>query len=305
MPDWMAYVRQNLRLPTLQPGREAQIVEDLAQQLGESYQEALSSGISEREAYDRACRHISDWSELSEELAGRERARMPVLYRLAANASSRNSASSFGSFLYGAWRDVVYGLRTLRRNAAFTALAISTVAMGVAATVASFSVLYAALWRPMPYPRSQDLAAVSASNVKEGVVAGAASAADFYDWRAENKCFSAITAYTNWAFNLTGGDYPERINGALVSPDFFAVLQILPLQGRTFGPDEDEAGKSDVAVVSDRLWRRLFGTGQLKGQTVTLNGSKVTVIGTMPSGFAFPNKQIEIWIPLSLSPADR
>jgi putative ABC transport system permease protein len=304
-PDWKKYVRQHLNLPPLQPGSEAQIIEEIAQQLEDAYRDELAGGATEAESEERARQHISDWAQFSEEIASGEKARMPAVDRWHASAFNRSPDSHLGSFVDGLWRDFLLALRTLRRKPAFGALAIVTIALGVAATVTCFSLLYAALWAPMPYPRGQELVVVSESDAKGGVVAGAVSAANFYDWKAQSQCFSALAAYTSWAFNLTGTDQPERINGAIVSPDFFDALQILPLQGRTFRPDEDERGKSDVAIVSDRLWRRLFASADLADQTITLNGSKMTVIGIMPATFAYPTKQAEIWVPLSLAPADR
>lgn len=305
MPDWKKYVRNHLDLPPLQPGRESQIVEEIAQQLDDAYRDELAGGVTEVEAEERARQHISDWAQFSEEIAASKRGRMPAIDRWHANALSRSPDSYLGSFVDGLRRDVLFSLRTLSHRPAFATFAIATIALGVAATVTSFTVLYAALWAPTPYPRGQELVVVSESNAKEGVVTGAVSAANFYDWKTQSQCFSALAAYTNWAFNLTGTDQPERINGAIVSPDFFNALQILPLQGRTFRPDEDEVGKSDVAVVSDRLWQRLFPSAQIGDQTVTLNGSKMTVIGIMPAAFAYPSKQAELWVPLSLAPADR
>src|SRR3954468_11551659 len=303
--DWTRYVRQHLNLPPLHPGREAQIVEEIAQQLDDAYRDELDRGVPESEAEDRARQHISDWAQFSAEIAASERARMPAVDRWHATALSRNPNSHLGFLVDGIRRDAVLALRTLRHRPAFAILAVITIALGVAATVTSFSVLYAAFWAPLPYPHSQELVVLSESNTKEGVLSGAVSAANFYDWKAQSQCFSAIAAYSNWAFNLTGTEQPERINGAIVSPEFFAALGAQPLQGRTFRPDEDEAGKSDVAVLSDRLWRRLFASAPLAGQTITLNGSKITVIGIMPATFAYPSRQAEVWVPLSLSPADR
>jgi len=302
MTDWTDYVSKNLRLPPLQAGRECEIVEDVARQLEDAYQDALATGLSSEEAQVAACQHITDWDEFSRNIGERERARMLPVDRWAADAS----ACSVGNAWFGGLRtDLISAIRTLRRNPAFSLLAVSAIAIGVAATVVTFCVLYSALWKAVPYPRPQELLSVAESNPRDGVVAGAVSAANFYDWQAQNQCFSAIAAHADWNFNLTGVAEPERIHGELVSADFFSVLEAVPDQGRTFRPDEEDAGKSNVVVVSPRFWRRIFGADTLASQTVTLNGSKMAVVGIMPTGFAYPNKEVEIWVPLSLSPENR
>ena len=302
MTDWTDYVSKNLRLPALPPGRECEIVEDVARQLDDAYQDALAAGLSPQEGRAVACQHITDWDEFSRNIAERERSRMLRTDRWAADASARSVGNAwFGGF----WTDLISATRTLRRSPAFSLLATSTIAVGVAATVVTFSVLYSALWASLPYHRPQELVSLAESNPKDGVVAGAVSAANFYDWQAQNQCFSGMAAYSEWNFNLTGVTEPERIHGAIVSADFFSVLEATPDQGRIFRPDEEETGKSDVVVVSDRFWRRIFGTAALASQAVTLNGSKMAVVGIMPGGFTYPNKEVEIWVPLSLSLENR
>jgi len=305
MTDWTSHVRKNLRLPPLPPGRESQIVEDVARQLEDAYRDALSSGLGSEEADLAACQHITDWAEFSSNVAERERARMRGVDRWSADASTRLADAPSGSWFSGTRTDVISAIRTLRRSPAFSVLATSVITIGVAATVVTFSVLYSVLWKALPYPRPQELVSVAESNLRGGVVAGAVSAANFYDWQAQNQCFSGMAAYSDWNFNLTGVAEPERIHGTLVSAGFFSVLEATPEQGRTFRPDEDESGKSDVVVVSERFWRRSFGAAALANQTVVLNGSKLTVVGIMPAGFTYPNKDVEIWVPLSLSLEDR
>jgi putative ABC transport system permease protein len=204
------------------------------------------------------------------------------------------------------WRDLRYALRSLRRSPGFTAVAVVTLALGIGATVSIFSIVYVALLRPLPYPEPDRLVALSASNPKAGFLHGPASAADFYDWRAQNEVFSTVTAYSGWSLNLTEVPMPERLSAALVSPEFFSVLGVAPAQGRGFLAHEDQPDAASVAVVSDRLWTRLFGdSAALAGQTLTLNGSRTTIVGVMPAGFGFPSTSVELWVPLSLTPQNR
>src|SRR4051812_34293198 len=145
-PDWATYVRQHLRLPPLQPGREAQIVDEIAQQLDDAYRDELHRGTLEIEAEERARQHISDWPRFSAEIAAGERAAMPAVDRWYASALSCNPTSYLGFLVEGIRRDVLLALRTLRHRPALATLAIITISLGVAATVTSFTVLYAALW---------------------------------------------------------------------------------------------------------------------------------------------------------------
>lgn len=203
-------------------------------------------------------------------------------------------------------RDLRYALRSLRRSPGFTAVAVVTLALGIGATVSIFSIVYVALLRPLPYPEPDRLVALSASNPQAGFLHGPASAADFYDWRAQNEVFSGATAYSGWSLNLTEVPMPERLSAALVSPEFFSVLGVAPVQGRGFFAHEDQPDGPSVAVVGERLWKRLFGnSAALNGQTLTLNGSRTTIVGVMPAGFAFPSRTVELWVPLSLSPQNR
>jgi len=305
MPDWRQHVRFNLKLPDLHGSREAEIVDEIAQQLDEAYRDALADGLSEEEASKHSCQQIPDWTKLSKEISAREVGAMSRLERWETATPRNDSASVFEASIDGFRRDLFFAIRTLVRKPGFAILAICAIGLGIAATVTSFSVLQAAFLRPLPYPQAQDLVVITGLNQKENVTAGAVSAADFYDWRAQSECFLSMAAYSNWAFNLTGTIEPERIESALVSPEFFTTLQVQPLQGRTFRSDEDENGKSDVVIVSAGLWARIYGDSQLRDQAVTLNGTRMKVVGVVPNDFAFPTKEVEAWVPLALSPADR
>lgn len=202
------------------------------------------------------------------------------------------------------WRDLRFAARMLRKNPGFAATSAITLALGIGASTAIFSVVYGVLLRPLPYPSPGELMTVSEISSRNG--AGPVSAGNYYDWKNQNQVFTAMAHYANWPVNLTGQVEPEQLRAALVSPEFFSVLGIQAKQGRTFLPDEDQAGKDSVVVVSERLWKRLFGpSASLTGQTLTLNGSVSTVIGVAPAGFGFPASDIELWIPLAMNAANR
>ena len=202
-------------------------------------------------------------------------------------------------------QDAVYGSRLLRRTPGFTLAAVLTLALGIGASTAMFSILYSMLLRPLPYPQPEKLVSLAEKHIS-AASRGPVSAANFYDWKDQSRAFSGVAAYAGWSLNMTGTDTPERLKGALVSPELFDVLGVLPVRGRTFMPDEDQSAKSDVAVVSSKLWDRVFGPkAQLDGQSVVLNGTRTSIIGIMPADFAFPSREIEVWVPLSLSSQNR
>jgi putative ABC transport system permease protein len=205
------------------------------------------------------------------------------------------------------FQDLRYGLRQLRRNPGFTVAAVLTLALGIGSVTAIFGVMDALLLRPLPYPEGNQLVTLWQRNLQAGVPQGHVSAANFYDWQKQSHgSFVALTAFAPWPLNLSGAASPERLDGVLVTPDFFSVLGVKPAQGRTFVAGEDDPAKAAVAVVSNALWRRLFGAGaRLTHQTITIDGTKTLIVGVMPPGFSFPSDGIELWVPLALSPANR
>src|SRR5579864_7379200 len=210
------------------------------------------------------------------------------------------------NFLQDFIQDIRYSSRVIRKHPGFAAVVILTLALGIGANTLVFGVAYGVLLRPLPFPSPQKLVTLWESNPQKGAPQSQVSAGNFYDWQSQNSVFSSSAAYSNWRFNLTGVSEPENINGALVTPDFFSVFGINPLQGRTFRPDEDKSGKDDVVVVSQSLWNRVFGyTARLSGQTLTLNRSVNTIVGIMPSGFGFPSSATEVWMPLSLDETNK
>ncbi|MCA1815291.1 MAG: ABC transporter permease [Acidobacteria bacterium] len=195
-------------------------------------------------------------------------------------------------------QDVRYALRLLFRRPAFTAVAVATLALGVGATTAIFSVVNAVLLKPLPYPQAERLVQVWETNPKRGWTRDTISPQNFADWQAQNNSFDAITAYEYESFIATGGGEPERLVGILASSSFFDVMGVKPARGRTFQAGEDRQGAGRVVVLSDRLWRRRFGgRADALGQAVTLNGESYTVVGVMPPDFSFPTQRIDLWSP--------
>ncbi len=181
--------------------------------------------------------------------------------------------------------DIRYALRLLRKHPAFTVVVVLTVALGVGANTAVFSVVYAALLRDLPYPEAGRL-----------VVARDLAPATVLDWRDEARSFSAMSAYEVWDADVAGRERPERVTAAVVNGTFFDVLEVPPALGRPLRPS-DEGNNSQVAVLSDAYWHRRFGGDrEVMGARLIINGRPYTVAGVMPASFALP-ETTSIWIP--------
>ena len=210
-----------------------------------------------------------------------------------------------GGLLETLWQDARFGLRVLIKRPAFAAVTIITLALGIGANTAIFSVVDAVLLRPLPYHDPDRLVLLKQSSAKGSLANATISQFDFATLREQNHTFSRIAAYANTGFNITGRGDAERLAGTNVTGDFFAVLGVAPLLGRTFRGDEDAPGRNQSCILSYGLWQRDFG-GQrgVIGTTLTLNGLPTEVVGIMPEGFSFPVGS-EIWAPLGLNAQKR
>src|SRR5207247_7364063 len=186
-------------------------------------------------------------------------------------------------------QDVKYACRGLRKAAGLTAVAIVTLALGIGANTAMFSIIYAVLFRPLPFPDSDRLAAVVERDFRRTArPVSSVSWPNYFDWRSRSHTFASLSAYHASDFTLVGIGPAQHLPGAVVSPDFFSTLGVAPALGRTFRPEEDRAG-SDVVVLSDELWRSQFGAADgVVGRRIALRGRSFTVVGVMPPGFRFP-----------------
>jgi putative ABC transport system permease protein len=192
-------------------------------------------------------------------------------------------------------RDLRYGARALRKRPAFTLVAVLTLAVGIGANTAIFSVVNAVLLRPLQYPNAGRIAAVEELNEKGTRVQ--VTPANFLDWRAQNTAFERLAAIYERTSNLSAGGESERIELAMTSANFFEVFGVRPAQGRFFLPEEEAAGHEPVAVISHALWQRRFGGDPgLVGRGVTLDGQTYTVVGVAPPGFQYPD-ETEAWLP--------
>ncbi|MCI0491299.1 MAG: ABC transporter permease [Blastocatellia bacterium] len=197
-------------------------------------------------------------------------------------------------------QDLRYGIRMLMKRPVFTVVAVLTLALGIGANTAIFSVVNAVLLRSLPYPHAERIIQLWEKSDEQKVYTGSVSPHNFTDWRNQSQSFEYVAAYRYAPFTLTGGDRPERLNGLMVSSDFLSVMGVQPLLGRDFLPEEDMPGRNRAVILSHGLWQRRFaGNRELIGQTLTLNNESYTVVAVMGQDFRFP-RSVELWSPLGL-----
>jgi putative ABC transport system permease protein len=205
-------------------------------------------------------------------------------------------------------QDLKYALRVLRKNPGFTAAAILVLALGIGANTAIFSVVNAVLLRPLPFQDSSRLVQVwhvPPPKNFPGMTTFSVSAANYIDWQQQNHAFEYMAIYAFTSFNFTTGDQPEAIQGAGVSPDFFATLRSQPILGRTFAPEEDQPGHGHVIILSHAIWNSHFAADQnIVGQNIALDGQNYTVVGVMGPDFRFPD-WAKVWTPMAWTDAQR
>jgi putative ABC transport system permease protein len=210
-----------------------------------------------------------------------------------------------GAFWDSMRQDVRFGLRMLRRQPAFTAVALLALALGIGANTTIFSVVDAVLWRALPYPGAAEIVSIAEARPRENIVNGSVAPADFFDWRRESRSFAAMAAYMETALNLIAPGEPERLNGLAVSPGFLAALGMSPSDGRDLRPEEEIQGRHRVVLLTDALWRRRFGADPtIVGRTLTLDGNPYDVVGILPARFWWPTRP-DLLVPLAISDRDR
>jgi putative ABC transport system permease protein len=205
-----------------------------------------------------------------------------------------------GFWLETLWADVRFGLRMLGKNLGFTAITILTLALGIGANTAIFSVVDAVLLRPLPYTQADRLVTVSESaRPNDQATRNEVAPADFLDWRDRNRVFEQIGAVSLPGYSLTGAERPERVLGAAISAGMLHMLGLRPALGREIEAADDRDGASPVVMLSHALWQRRFASdAQVIGKTIRLGRTPYTVIGVLPAGLTFPEPDVALWVPL-------
>jgi predicted permease len=207
-------------------------------------------------------------------------------------------------FIEDAWSDIRYSIRMLLKNPSFTIVTVITLALGVGANTALFSVVNAELIRELPYREPGRLVYVSEYWPHEPV--RTVPSPDFGNWQAQARLFDGLAGYgSGGSFNLTGSGIPQRVEGVMVTADFLTLLGIQPALGRNFQRDEDYLGATHVVLLSHGLWQRCFGSSPtVIGKAVTLDGESYTIVGILPASFRLPDNafQVDLLVPMVLPP---
>jgi putative ABC transport system permease protein len=292
-PDWREHVRRVVDPAGDEPHGE-DVVSELVQHLDDRYRQSLAEGASDDEARRLALDELDDARTLIEELARPRpaRSRAPV-------SEPRRQG---GSVMSGMWQDWRYAWRLLRRDPWFTLVGVITLALGIGANGAIFSIVHAVLIRPLPYSQPDRLVMVWESRPREGVTDNVVSPADFMDWKARQKVFDGMAAEVTGAVNLTGSEDPERVDAGNVSASLFDLLGVVPELGRTFRDDEEQAGRNRVVILNHGFWERRFGSDRaVVGRLITLDGQPHEVVGVLPASFRFPDEAVDVWRPINFT----
>ena len=271
--DWARALDRRLAALGVAPTRRSEIVAEVAQHLADAGRDTLDP----REA-----------DQLVRELAGIERRTVldPPVF-----GKARHTLMST------LWQDIRYGARTLRLNPGYTAVVIATLALGIGANAAIFSVADTVMLRPYAYPGMDRIVAIN-EMTRAGQPMSVAWPT-FQDWKAQNQSFAYLGLFRGAAANLTGDEQPERLSAAIASSELFGAMGIPPLLGRTFSAEDDKPGGARVAVISERLWRGRFAADpSIVGRAITLNGEPHVVLGVMPGAMRFPSRLTDVWLPI-------
>ncbi|HEY8176016.1 MAG TPA: ABC transporter permease, partial [Gemmatimonadaceae bacterium] len=295
MPEWKLEIRARLAALRLDPTRETEIVEELSQHLDDRYADLRAGGLDDAAARAAALEELSEPGMLERELRAVTQRGAPSL---ALGGGSRRRP------LEALWLDIRYSLRTFRSHPTFALVAILTFALGIGACTLIFSAVQGVIRRPLPYTNPEQLVVFWGSAPEKGLPEVSAPLGLYSQYREHMRTMSALAAYSGSGMTLTGVGDPERIDGAIVSLDFFRVFKERMLRGRPFVPGEDVRNAPPVVVLSHSLWQRKFaGDTSIVGRAIQLNSRPTTVVGVMPPGFDFPNRS-ELWMPVVVDPTD-
>jgi putative ABC transport system permease protein len=283
MPDWRNELRARLSSLRLSPAREAEIIQELEQHLDDRYAEYTAAGESPAAAYAKA---------LETELRGSE-----AFFAQLRNTepTERNQPGMFANL----GQDVRYALRILRQNPVFTVIAIVTIAIGIGANSAIFTVVRNVVLKPLPYPDSERL--VRIREVTPQLDSFAVSQPNFLDWDQQNGTFASMGAYGAAAFNLASDDGAERVSGLAISRGILPTFGVTPAMGRNFLPEEDRpGGNTRVVIVSHAFWRDHLGSDpNALGKSITLSENPYTIVGVMPQTFSLNGNDADVFVPLA------
>jgi putative ABC transport system permease protein len=270
--SWRRDLDAELAARGVAPGRRLDIVAEVEQHLADAGRRALAPGEAGRLA--RALAGVERRVSLDPPVLGQKRQ----------------------GYMATLWQDLRYAARAARLAPAYSAIVIVTLALGIGANTAIFSVIDAVMLRPY-YPDMDRIVVLNETTRKGDQMSIAWPT--FQDWQARNQAFDQLGIYRSTTVNLTGGEQAERMNAAIASSGVFAAVGFQPLLGRAFTGDDDAPGAARVAILSERLWRRRFGADPaVLGRSIVLSNDAHVVVGVMPAGMRFPSRLTDVWLPL-------
>jgi putative ABC transport system permease protein len=297
MPDWRKILRSRLTLLALPPEREAEVIEELARDLEESWSAAVAAGADEQEAVMAALEELGDLGLLEREIKRAVTPSLPGTVAQACKTAERNSPLGvpFVSMAKDFVQDLRYATRILVQAPGLAAVCVILLALGIGANTAIFSVVNGVLLKPLPYRDPDRLVMVWAKNPR-GILRNQVSAPNFFDWKDRSRGFEDMAAFTEWDFTLTGLGEPEKLTGINMSPNLFSVLGVAPAIGRDIRHDEGRTGGSQAVILSHGFWQRRFdGDPAVLGRSITLNGRLQTVVGIMSRDDSFLVEGMDVW----------
>src|SRR5688572_12456351 len=294
--DWARHVRSRLSSLRLSPAREHEIVEELSQHLEDRWRELVAGGTPEDEATRLALAEFSEGNLLARYMAPLQQAQVPAAVTPGAPA---------GQGLRGVWQDLRYAMRALRRQPTFSLTAILTLALGIGATTAMFSVINGVVIKPLPYPESESVVTVGVS-----AVFGTERNPDFplaprmFASYAENgRSFQAFGLFNTVEATVTGMGSPEHTNMLQVTRGVLTTLGVQPVLGRWFSPDDDRPGAPETVLLSHGYWQRRFGGDPgIIGRALSIASRPREVIGVMPAGFSLRGPSADLIVPFRFDP---
>jgi putative ABC transport system permease protein len=286
MHDWRIDVAARLAGLNLTPTREAEILDEWSQHLAEREAALVRRGVSADEARRLTHAELEGADLVTPDL---DRAPLPADL-VALGAPRRWRASQI-------WQDVRYAARALRRDRGYSLPAAIALAIGIGTTAAIVGAVDAVLIRPMPFPHADRLFVPVSVHLGRGILEGSTTFADYTDWRKEVDLFEAVALWRPVAVDVTGGGDPERVEAYQVSEEYFRLIDVAPVAGRTFAPGDHVAGAARVAVLSHRLWQRRFGGASVIGTRITISGNPHDVVGVLPPRVVWPDTS-DLYLPL-------
>jgi putative ABC transport system permease protein len=296
MRNWQRFVEERLALAGLPPARAAHIVRELASQLEDFYLEARGSGLSDEEADAHARAQITDWARMAADVG---RAAGPAAGAPDPRADSTAHRRGGLMFIAELGRDLRLAVRQWQKAPGFTVVAIVTLALGIGATTAVFSLVNGVLLRPLPYRDASRLVSIWEKNADGSP--DNVGYATYRDWQAQNHTFAEMAVYSSWQPVLQVGE-PEPLNGLRVTSNYFRMLGVRPELGRDFLPSEDTPATLKVVMLSHALWVRRFNADpRIVGRAIAMNATSYLVAGVLPESYQSLMNQdprggtVEIW----------